>query len=132
LVGRADETLRVRRTLCPDVAILADVHVKHATPLGGGEIGLSARDVAYRGLADAIVVSGAETGAAVDLEELRAVRRAVPDRTLLAGSGVTPENAAEVLSIADGAIVGTSCERGGKTGAPVDPVRVRALVRAAR
>ncbi len=132
LEGKADETLRARRVLCPEVAILADVHVKHARPLGGGEIALAARDLAYRGLADAIVVSGPETGAAADLEELRAVRRAVPDRTLLAGSGVTPENAADVLSIADGAIVGTSCERGGKPGAPVDPGRVRALVRAAR
>jgi predicted TIM-barrel enzyme len=33
--GRAAETLRERQRLCPDVALLCDVQVKHATPLGG-------------------------------------------------------------------------------------------------
>ncbi|HET6205071.1 MAG TPA: BtpA/SgcQ family protein [Planctomycetota bacterium] len=132
LEGRAHETLRARRLLCPRTAILADVHVKHAVPLGGGDIAAAARDLAYRGLADALVVTGKETGRPVEIEDLRAVRRAVPDRPLLAGSGVSPENAAEILAVADGAIVGTSLERGGRSGAPVDLDRVRALVRAAR
>ena len=35
LTGRAWDTLRVRTSLAPDCAILADVHVKHATPPPG-------------------------------------------------------------------------------------------------
>src|SRR5262245_45084583 len=55
-------TLRDRRLLSIDVAILADVGGKHAVPLGPVEIEQTARDLAHRGLADALVVSGAATG----------------------------------------------------------------------
>jgi predicted TIM-barrel enzyme len=51
---------------------------------------------------------------------------------LLVGSGVTPETVAELLSVADGLIVGTSLKRGGLVTGPVDPERVRRLVEAAR
>jgi len=37
-----------------------------------------------------------------------------------------------IARVADGVIVGTSLKRGGRTDAPVDPARVRALVAAAR
>jgi len=50
----------------------------------------------------------------------------------LFGSGATPDTAAELLSIADGLIVGTSLKRNGDVAAPVDPERVRRLVAAAR
>ena len=132
LAGSAHETLRAREALRLGTKILADVHVKHASPLGASDLPVAARDAAYRGLADALVVTGPATGSPVDLDDLRAVRRAVPDRPLLAGSGVSVENAADMFAVADGAIVGTALERGGITGNPVDPARVRAFVAAAR
>jgi hypothetical protein len=52
----------------------------------------------------------------------------VPDVPLLVGSGVTVETAAELLSLADALIVGTSVKRDGHVGNPVDPERVRRLV----
>jgi len=54
----------------------------------------------------------------------------VPDVPLLVGSGVTPETAAELLSVADALIVGTALKRDGDVNAPVDPERVRRLVAA--
>jgi predicted TIM-barrel enzyme len=51
---------------------------------------------------------------------------------LLIGSGVTPDTVAELLSVADGAIVGTFVKRDGNVRNPVDPERVRRLVAAAR
>jgi predicted TIM-barrel enzyme len=41
---------------------------------------------------------------------------------------VTPETAAELFSLADALIVGTSLKRDGDVSKPVDPARVRRLV----
>lgn len=125
-------TLRDRRLLGVDVAILADVGGKHAVPLAPVETEQVARDLVHRGLADALVVSGAATGQATPLGEVKRVRSAVPDVPLLIGSGVTAETAAELLSVADGLIVGTSVKRDGDVRQPVDRARVEKLVAAAR
>ena len=125
-------TLRDRRLLAVDVAILADVGGKHAVPLAPVETEQMARDLVHRGLADALVVSGAATGQATPLGEVKRVRSAVPDVPLLIGSGVTAETAAELLSVADGLIVGTSVKRDGDVRQPVDRARVEKLVAAAR
>ena len=53
------------------------------------------------------------------------------DVPVLVGSGVTPDNAAVLLELADGAIVGTAVKRDGVTANRVDPERGRALVEAA-
>jgi membrane complex biogenesis BtpA family protein len=125
--------LRDRRLLdAGDVAIFADVQGKHAAPLAPVEIEQEARDLVHRGLADALVASGKATGAPTALDDLKRVRRAVPDTPLLVGSGATPETAAELLTLADGLIVGTALKRDGDVRNPVDPARVRRLVDAAR
>jgi predicted TIM-barrel enzyme len=59
------------------------------------------------------------------------VRLAVPGTPLLVGSGASPENAADLFSLADALIVGTSVKRDGVVTNRVDPDRVRAFVRAA-
>ena len=125
-------TLRDRRLLGVDVAIFADVGGKHARPLVPVDLEQHARDLTHRGLADGLVVSGQATGAATPVGDLKRVRSAVPDVPLLVGSGVTPETAAELLSVADALIVGTALKRDGDVAAPVDPERVRRLVAAAR
>ena len=130
--GAAHETLRFRAAICPRAKIFADVHVKHAVPLGNWEIEDSARDTIERGLADALIVSGAGTGMATDVEDLKRVRSACPRAKILLGSGVTLKNSQEYLSVADGFIVGTSLKAGGKLGNQVDPKRVAALVKAMR
>lgn len=118
--GDAYTTLRKRAALAPDVLIFADHLVKHAAPLGEP----SAKDLRLRGLADAIIVTGSETGAAADPSRLRALREEV-DAPLLIGSGLTAENAAQ-FAAADGAIAGTSLKTNGR----VDRGRVEKLVRA--
>lgn len=132
ICGMAHETLRLRRCLGANVAIFADVHVKHATPLYACGLEQQARETAYRGLADALVVTGPATGRPAELGEVRTVREAVPDRPVLVGSGVTAGNVAAVLAVADGVIVGTALKREGVTEAPFDPHRLREFVAAAR
>jgi membrane complex biogenesis BtpA family protein len=130
LEGNAYETLRYRRQICPAAEIFADVHVKHAKPLGEWTIEASARDTVERGLADALIVSGAGTGLATDLRDVERVRRACTHTRILLGSGVTVANVHEFVPAADGFIVGTSLKVGGKVSNPVDVKRVRALRKA--
>jgi len=129
--GDAYATLRYRRLLGTDTRLFVDVGGKHAVPLAPVELEQVARDAVSRGLADALVVSGAATGEATPIADVERVRQVVPDRPLLVGSGVTPESIGALLAVADGAIVGTWLKRDGHTAAPVDPARVAALVRAA-
>jgi len=124
----AHDLLRDRRLLGVDVAIFADVQGKHAMPLAPVELEQQARDLAARALADGLVVSGRATGDATPIEDVKRVRSAVPDVPIIVGSGVTPETAPELLSLADALIVGTSLKRDGDVSAPVDPARVRRLV----
>lgn len=125
--GRAAETLRERARLCPGVAILADVHVKHATPLSHSPIGVTARETLERGLADGLVVSGVATGSAPLAADVRAVKEAAGSSPVLIGSGLEPQNAKELLAHADGAIVGTALKRDGFVANEVDRDRVARL-----
>jgi membrane complex biogenesis BtpA family protein len=132
LEGRASETLRLRRALDADVAILADVHVKHATPPSGSDLESAAADTWHRGLADALLVTGRGTGAPTPLEDVGRVRTAVPHAPVLVASGVTVHEVCRVLEAADGVVVGSSIMREGRAGQPADPARARALVEEAR
>jgi len=129
--GRAAETLRYRKQLGSRIAILADVHVKHATPISEPDISRAAKDTAYRGLADGLIVTGRATGEAVDVEELRRVREAVPDRRVFVGSGATASTVASLLTIASGVIVGTGLKPGGDASQPIDAALATAFARAA-
>ncbi len=126
--GRAFETLRYRASLdARDVAILADVRVKHATPLAPLAIETEVKDALRRGMADAVVVTGAGTGEPVSRELLLQVEAAAGAGTVVIGSGMDPGRA-ELARLADAAIVGTWLKRDGVVSAPVDVDRVRRLV----
>ena len=117
--GRAHATLRSRRALGAErVALLCDVHVKHSAPLADRPIGLEAADLAGRGLADAVLVTGSGTGLGVDWGELEAVLAAVHVPVLVA-SGVTTATLAQVRD-AHGVIVGSCLRASGRAGDPVD------------
>jgi uncharacterized protein len=130
--GRADAVQALIRRLGAPIAVWADVDVKHAASLSPRPIGEMAEDAVARGLAGAVIVSGAGTGHPTDPEDLRAVRVALPETPMYVGSGGTVETLPSLLAIADGAIVGTAAKVDAVLANPVDPQRVRALVAAAR
>lgn len=132
ITGRANEVLRKRAGIAPHVAIAADVHVKHATPISQPDITLAAEETAHRAGADVLIVSGSGTGKATDLGAVRRVKDAVPKTPLWIGSGVTAETVAEYLDVAAGVIVGTALKRGGRTTAELDDQRLRNLAKAAK
>lgn len=132
LSGAAHATLRLRARLGAPIALLADVWVKHAVPFPGSNLEQAAEDTFRRGLADALIVSGTGTGKPTDLALVHLVRGAVPEAPVLVGSGVSASTAADVLGVADGAIVGSAASRDGRAGKGIDPERARALTAALR
>lgn len=118
--GRAAETLRYRQTIdARGISILADVFVKHGTPLAPCSLADAVRDTVERGLADAVIISGSGTGEAADLEDVQ-VASSSTAAPVFVGSGVRIETLAETLSLAHGVIVGTAIKVGRITVAPVD------------
>ena len=109
------------------------MQAKHAAPLAAVAARAGGARLLARGLADGLVVSGAATGEATAIGDLKRVRGAVPDVPLLVGCGATPETAAELL--VGGRRRSSSAprvKRDGVVGNPVDVERVRRLVAAVR
>jgi len=119
VAGRAHETVRLRRALdATRVRLLCDVDVKHAAPLAARPIAEEAEELAGRGLADAVLVTGAGTGRGVARKDLAAVLAAVEVPVLVA-SGATEETLDEIRG-AHGVLVGSALRRSGRAGDPVD------------
>ena len=126
----AHDLMRYRKRLgAADVQVYADVRSKHAAPIVLRPIEESARDTAYRGMADALIVTGPHTGVEPDRDQLGRVKESVPDRPVLIGSGLTSRNAVKLWREADGAIVGTSLKENGQIERPINETRVKVLVR---
>ena len=105
--------------------LLADVQVKYACMLEPRSLETSARLARDKG-ADAIVVSGLRTGSPPSPAELAEAARGAGHVPVLVGSGLDPANAASLLGVCGGAIVGTSLHRDGRA----DRTRTRELERA--
>ncbi|MFN8570743.1 MAG: BtpA/SgcQ family protein [Gemmatimonadaceae bacterium] len=119
------------RILADSVQIFADLQVKYTTMVDGPKsISQSATEAANAG-ADAVIVTGTETGIGPSVADLTSAKGVLP---VLIGSGLSPHNAAELVPHADGFIVGTSMRSGGGREATDRVVRsrVEALVQAIR
>ncbi len=128
--GEAHDLLRYRRELGSDVKILADVLVKHASPLGVPNLSTSVQDTIHRGLADGVILSGGATGSPPTLEDLELAKAAAGDTPVFIGSGASMQNIAQLIRSTDGVIVSSSLKRKGQIEQPIDPIRVREFVTA--
>ncbi len=133
--GRAFELLRERQKLKAEhVAILADVHVKHAKSLSSDSLSLAIEETAGRGGADAVIVTGSTTGRAPSHEDLQEAVRAASKCSvpLYVGSGLDPESLKALPNRKIGMIVGSTLRHGGKAGAALDAKRIRSFMLAQR
>ncbi len=125
--------LSYRRQLdADDVRLFFNITAEFAAPIAPRDIALTARSAVFSSLADAVCVSGAVTGSAVDMAQLRAAKEAVGEEAVvIANTGVRPETVGEMLGVADACIVGTALKRDGVTWNEVQRERVERLVGAA-
>ena len=108
-----------------DMKLLFNINAEFAHSLDQRPIELRAKSAVFSSLADAILVSGPLTGQPVDQSQLRAVREAVSSVPILANTGVNIDNVRDILSVADGVIIGTHFKRDGDTWNAVDGERVK-------
>jgi len=130
IVGKAAQVARLRAAIGPDIAILADVFVKHAVPPYGLTLEQAAEELTGRGGADAVVASGLATGKPPTVDHLEQTKAAIGDLPLYVGSGTSAATAASFLRFADGLIVGSATKPGGTISAPVDATLAAAIVAA--
>jgi uncharacterized protein len=126
-----DAVLAYRQAIrAEQVQLFVDLQVKYTVPIGDPKpLEQSARE-AERAGADAVIVTGAETGVGPEPADLRAARAGM--LPILIGSGLTPANAPALMPLADGAIVGTSLRSGRAATDHVVPDQVTRLVQAVK
>jgi membrane complex biogenesis BtpA family protein len=130
LEGTAAHALRYRSMLrADDVVVLADVHVKHGSHaiVSDRSIAELTHDNEAFG-ADILIATGQRTGDPTRVEEIRAIS-GVATRPVLVGSGLTADNAGELLGEADGAIVGSAMKEGGVWWNPVSVGNTRKIMK---
>jgi uncharacterized protein len=117
---------RLRRNLGrQDLKLLFNINAEFAHSLDARPIELRAKSAVFSSLADAILVSGPITGQPANQSDLRKVCETINEVPVFANTGVIIDNVADVLSIADGVIIGTHFKIDGNTWNAVDGARVR-------
>jgi len=107
-----------------NIRVFFNVVPEFASPLGVRSPVDRAKSAVVSSLADVILVSGKMAGAEADLSVIRDVKKSV-DVPVLVNTGVKLGNVEDYLSVADGAIVGSSLKKDGVTWNPVDARRVK-------
>jgi membrane complex biogenesis BtpA family protein len=108
-----------------DCLMLYNVSAEFADSLDRRPLADRARSAVFSSIPDAVLVSGAITGEAARMEDLEAVKSALPDTPVLANTGVRHDSIADVFAIADGCVVGSSLKFDGNTWNAVDPDRAK-------
>ncbi|MDA3812496.1 MAG: BtpA/SgcQ family protein [Spirochaetaceae bacterium] len=127
--GKSGSSLRYRKAIsAEEIAIFADVHVKHGSHSIVGDRSLTeqARDVEFYD-ADVAIATGNRTGDSVPPEEISEIRNGTR-LPVIAGSGISVDNAEFLMRKLNGAIVGSSLKRDGVWWNEVQIDKVKALV----
>ena len=110
------------------IKLLFNIVPEAAVYMGNRKIEDIARSTVFNNLPDALCVSGLTAGAATDTSILKTVKAAVPDTPVFVNTGVRISNVEEQLSVADGAVTGTTFKKDGAFFNQVDEDRVRAFM----
>ena len=129
--GSAGKILRRRKELNAEhIKVFADVKKKHGSH--SLTIDLDLKDEVMQAeffLADGIIVTSQFTGINPDKSDLMKAK-SVTKLPVLIGSGMTPENIQDYLSLADGFIVGSCFRKDGKFLEKLEPERLNKFMRA--
>lgn len=127
--GPAGTAMRYRAWLrARNVRVFADVHVKHGAHaiVADRSIPELVRDAEFFD-ADVLIATGQRTGDAATLAEIETIKAAAA-LPVVVGSGVDEDNVADILAVADGAIIASSLKRDGVWWNEVDPDRARSFM----
>jgi len=120
------EVIRHQRAIgASSVKLLFNIVPEAAVYLQARDIVAIAKTTVFNHRPDALCVSGLTAGVETDASTLKLVKEAVPDTVVFANTGLKVSNVKEQLSIADGAVVGTTFKVDGKFENHVDQNRVK-------
>ncbi|HHY87738.1 MAG TPA: BtpA/SgcQ family protein [Chloroflexi bacterium] len=123
------ETVRHQHRIgAQNVKLLFNIVPEAAKYLADRDIVSIARSTVFNNHPDALCVSGLTAGTQTSASTLRKVKDAVPDTVVFANTGVRLENLEEQLSIADGAVVGTTFKYDGRFENHIDRHRVKVFM----
>lgn len=126
-VSSGPQIMRLKAHYPKDIAILADLHVKHTFPVVDQPLDFTIESI-IEGGADAIICTGITTGKSPSIDDVRKVKELAKDAPVIIGSGVNDKTVREFLSVADGAIIGSSFKKNGNVMNPIDVNRVKELM----
>lgn len=110
------------------IKLLFNIVPEAASYLGKRSIQQIAKSTVFNTHPDGLCISGLTAGEVTSKNTLEEVKAVVQDTPIFANTGVCMENIEQQLSIADGAIVGTSFKRDGYIWNEVDGKRVSDLM----
>lgn len=113
-----------------DALILGGVRLKNQPYLSGNDLATDLEIATRRG--DGVIVTGVATGVETETEKIVEFRENLGSFPLVVGAGLNHDNCVEQMTIADGAIVGSSLKTDGVAQGVVELARVRDLVALAR
>ncbi|MEA4811038.1 MAG: BtpA/SgcQ family protein [Anaerolineaceae bacterium] len=108
-----------------DIKLLFNIVPEAAVYIGGRDISSIAKSTVFNHLPDALCVSGLTAGVPLDSSILQKVKDSVPETYVFANTGTNKENIMQLLSVADGAVVGTTFKKDGIFENQVDEDRVK-------
>lgn len=120
------ETVRHKQTMANhDLKLLFNIVPEAARYLADRDICDIARSTVFNNRPDVLCVSGLTAGSETDTQILTQVKKTVPDTAVFCNTGCRLENIDRQLSVADGAVVGTTFKVDGKFENLVDQNRVK-------
>ncbi len=120
------ETIRHQHRIgAENVKLLFNIVPEAASYLGDRDIISVAKSTVFNNRPDVLCVSGLTAGVETDSTVLKQVKDTVPNTVVFANTGVRLTNVEEQLSIADGAVVGTTFKKDGVFENHVDLERVK-------
>ncbi len=108
-----------------NVKLLFNIVPEAAAYLGDRDIASIAKSTVFNHKPDGLCVSGLTAGSPLDSSVLQRVKSIVPNTCVFANTGTRQENVQQLLSVADGAVVGTTFKKDGVFENGVDVERVK-------
>lgn len=126
----AGELLRYRRKIgADDILVITDIKKKHSAHSLTADVSIAeTAHAAEFFLSDGVIVTGTATGSPTNPAEVEQVKKSV-NIPVLVGSGVTHDNVADYIGVADALIVGSYFKENGYWTNPVDAARVKAFMK---
>lgn len=129
------ETIRHRNSIGgQNIKLLFNIVPEAASYLGNRDIVSVAKSTVFNNRPDGLCVSGLTAGVETDSATLKLVSDAIAGKgvAVFANTGVRKENVKDQLSIADGAVVGTTFKKDGVFENHVDEARVAEFMKIVR